>query len=221
MILLASTSPRRREILAQGGWPFTILPADIDERPLAGEDPRAYVLRLAAEKAQAAAGRLPPGSPQAAVIASDTTVADGSLILGKPADAAEAFAMLARLRGRMHQVFTGVAVIRLRDAGLRVDACATGVTMRAYRDDEIRAYIETGDPFDKAGAYAVQHAGFHPVEAIRGCYPSVMGLPLCLVTRLLAELRIPRPNDVTATCLVDETRPCRVYEQAARAGQGG
>jgi predicted house-cleaning NTP pyrophosphatase (Maf/HAM1 superfamily) len=124
--------------------------------------------------------------------------------------------MLARLRGRMHQVYTGVAVLRRQDGRLLSDVAASDVTMRPYSDGEIRVYIESGDPFDKAGAYAVQHPGFHPVEAIRGCYPSVMGLPLCLVTRLLGELAISSPSGLTRTCLVDLTRPCRVYEQAAR-----
>jgi len=209
-------SPRRREILALGGWSFSILPADIDEQPLVGEDPRAYVRRLAEAKARTAAARLAPGSGPAAVVASDTTVSMDGLILGKPADPAEAFEMLARLRGRGHQVFTGVAVLRCQDARLVAEVCATDVAMRAYTDDEIRAYIASGDPFDKAGAYAIQHVGFHPVEGICGCYPSVMGLPLCTVTRLLAELGIPPANAVTEACGAGPSRPCRVYELAAQ-----
>jgi septum formation protein len=206
--------------LALGGWPFSILPADIDEEPLPGETPHDYVLRLAEAKALTAAERAPDNSPELAVIASDTTVVDGLSILGKPADDAEAFGMLATLKGRVHQVYTGVAALRRSDGRLLKDLCVTDVSMRPYSDDEIRSYVATGDPLDKAGAYAIQHAGFHPVESLRGCYPSVMGFPLCLVTRLLGQLGIPPANDLTRACqpqCEDQAgRPCPVYIQATQ-----
>lgn len=215
-MILASNSPRRRQLLALGGWPFSIQPADIDERELPGEAPEGYVLRLAEEKALAANRRTDPRAPESAVIASDTTVALDGAILGKPADAAEAVEMLAHLRGRWHQVFTGIAVLRRADAVLRSEVCATDVLMRAYTDAEMRAYAASGDPLDKAGAYAVQHAGFHPVERVRGCYPSVMGLPLCRVTHLLDALGIPAGSGITHACQPEGDQPCEVYLRAGR-----
>ncbi len=221
VLILASTSPRRRQILALGGWPFSIQPADIDEQPLQGERARDYVLRLSEAKARTVAGHTAPGAPELAVVASDTTVVDGGAILGKPASEAEAVAMLESLRGRVHQVYTGVAVLRRADGKLFSDLCVTDVRMRAYTQAEIRAYAASGDPLDKAGAYAIQHAGFHPVESLQGCYPSVMGLPLCLVTRLLAELGIPPASGITSACHPDAARswaaePCAVYLQVTR-----
>jgi septum formation protein len=201
VLILASISPRRRQILALGGWSFSVQPADIDEQPLPGETPPAYVLRLAESKARTAAGRAPASSPEVAIIASDTTVVDGETILGKPAGDAEATRMLAALRGRTHQVLTGVAVLRRSDGRLLTDLCLTDVRMRPYTDAEIRDYVASGDPLDKAGAYAIQHPGFHPVESLLGCYPSVMGLPLCRVTHLLAELGVPPASPVTRSCL--------------------
>ncbi len=213
-LILASTSPRRRQLLALGGWSFSLQAADINEDPLPGEAPDAYVLRLSEEKARTAAGRVPAGSPELAIVASDTTVVESGAILGKPDGDEQAVEMLARLRGKVHQVYTGVAVLRRSDGKLRVDLCVTDVTMRPYTDAEIRAYVATGDPLDKAGAYAIQHPGFHPVERLCGCYPSVMGLPLCLVTRLLAELGIPPANEITRACLTDPSQPCEVYRRA-------
>jgi MAF protein len=215
-LILASTSPRRRQLLALGGWSFSLQAADIDETPLPGEPPDAYVLRLSEAKARAVAGRVTPDSPELAILASDTTVVADGAILGKPDGEGQAIEMLARLRGKVHQVYTGVAALRRSDGRLRVDLRVTDVTMRPYIDDEIRAYVATGDPLDKAGAYAIQHPGFHPVERLRGCYPSVMGLPLCLVTCLLAELGIPPANDITRSCLSDPSQPCEVYRLAAR-----
>jgi MAF protein len=172
------------------------------------------VRRLSEAKAKTVAGRIPQDSPELAIIASDTTVVEGGEILGKPEDDARAFEMLARLGGKVHQVYTGVAVLRRRDEKLLLDACVTDVAMRPYTNAEIQAYVATGDPLDKAGAYAIQHAGFHPVESLSGCYPSVMGLPLCLVTRMLGEIGIPPANGVTRECLADPKQPCEVYRLA-------
>ncbi len=186
-LLLASNSPRRRQLLALAGYSFIPASADIDETPLPGEPPDAYVLRLAREKAgyiyRTTAHELP-------VFAADTTVADGAQILGKPADAAEAVEMLRCLRGRAHRVYTGLALIT-PSGQVFTAGCATDVYMRAYTDAEIADYAASGDPLDKAGAYAIQHAGFHPVERLQGCYANVMGLPLCLAQRLLREAGIP------------------------------
>jgi MAF protein len=184
-IVLASNSLRRRELLKLGGWKFRTRPADVDESQQPGEAPGAYVLRLAESKARACAKS---ARAEEIILAADTAVIHGGAILGKPKEAAEAVEMLKDLRGRTHQVYTGLAVLRQSDGSMVTDLCITDVPMRAYRDDEIEAYVATGDPFDKAGAYAIQSAGFHPVKDMRGCYASVMGLPLCHLTRSLLKL---------------------------------
>jgi len=184
-IVLASNSPRRRELLKLGCWKFRTRPADVDESQQPGEAPGAYVLRLAGSKARACAKS---AQVEEIILAADTAVIHGSAILGKPKEAAEAVEMLKDLRGRTHQVYTGLVLLRLSDGRLVTDLCITDVPMRSYRDDEIEAYVATGDPLDKAGAYAIQNAGFHPVESMQGCYASVMGLPLCHLTRSLQKL---------------------------------
>ncbi|MBM3150809.1 MAG: septum formation protein Maf [Chloroflexi bacterium] len=208
LLTLASNSPRRSQLLALGGWHFAVRPADVDESVRAGEAPAAYVQRLAEAKAQACAAR--PRSRNV-VVAADTVVVDGTDILGKPRDAAEAGRMLSRLRGRTHQVQTGIAVLQPGDGELLSDRCVTDVPMRAYSDDEIRSYILTGDPLDKAGAYGIQHAGFKPVEKLDGCYASVMGLPLCNLTRLLRRVGIPPAADVPAACQAALAYHCPVF----------
>ncbi|TAK11296.1 MAG: septum formation protein Maf [Anaerolineae bacterium] len=209
-LILASASPRRRQLLALGGWSFAVLAADVDEMPHPDEPPGDYVLRLAAEKARAVAA----GSPQAwGVVAADTTVVDGGQILGKPANAAEAEAMLRQLRGRTHQVLTGIAVLRLADGLLKTELAATDVPMRAYSDGEMHAYIASGDPFDKAGGYAIQHPEFRPVDALSGCYANVVGLPLCHLTRLLTGLGLPPRADVPAACQPALEYDCPVFSR--------
>lgn len=207
-LVLASNSPRRRQLLALTGLPFLVSAADVDESLLENEKPADYVLRLAEKKARAV-----HADPKQIVLGSDTTVVEGMDILGKPADEAEALAMLTRLRGRTHQVYTGVALLRMSDGLLLKELCVTDVPMRDYSDDEIRAYVATGDPLDKAGAYAIQHPDFHPVASMSGCYASVMGLPLCHVTRMLREMGTETISDVPEGCqqLLDYT--CPVYEQ--------
>ncbi len=197
LLVLASNSPRRRELLALGGWTFHSRPADVDESQRPGEAPDAYVLRLAESKACKCAET---AHADLTILAADTAVVDGKAILGKPKDMAEAAEMLHALRGRIHQVYTGIAVLSLSDGTLVTDLCITDVPMRDYRDDEIEAYVATGDPLDKAGAYAIQNAGFHPVEAMHGCYASVMGLPLCHLARSLHKLDIVPRTDIAAGC---------------------
>ncbi|HXD10583.1 MAG TPA: Maf family protein [Anaerolineales bacterium] len=195
MLILASNSPRRRQLLALADWMFHIVVADVDESRLANEAPAEYVLRLAETKARAITAH-----PDQIILAADTTVVDGNDILGKPQDNVEAFAMLTRLRGRTHQVYTGVALLRLSDGLLLKELSVTDVPMRAYSDEEIDAYVQTGDPLDKAGAYAIQHPRFHPVADMSGCYASVMGLPMCHVVRMLRKLDIPPHADVPVKC---------------------
>jgi len=192
------------------GLPFRACPAEIDESALPGETPRAYVLRLAEGKARAIAALTPTDS---LVIAADTTVADGNNILGKPADEGQATEMLNRLRGHVHQVHTAVAVLRVADGALLLDACATDVPMRDYSQAEIAAYVATGDPLDKAGAYAIQHDGFHPVEHLEGCYANVVGLPLCHLTRLLRMLNVELQANVPVACQEALHYDCPVFEK--------
>jgi MAF protein len=209
-IVLASNSPRRRELLALTGWPFRVQAANVDETPLPAEQPAAYVLRLAVLKAQTAARTLPVS---ALVIAADTTVVHNGEILGKPADEREAESMLRRLRGRTHQVYTALAALRVRDGLLLTELGATDVPMRLYSSQEMQAYIASGDPLDKAGAYAIQHAGFHPVAGLSGCYANVVGLPLCHLLRLLRRLGEEACVDLPAACQAKLGYECHAFEQ--------
>jgi septum formation protein len=210
-LVLASNSPRRRELLALGGWTFSVRPADVDETPLPGETPGTYVLRLAESKAAACAES---AKPNEIIIAADTTVAIDGKILGKPRDAAEAEEMLRLLRGRKHQVHTGIGV--KKGEVLLTDLCTTNVPMRSYSEEEIAAYVATGDPLDKAGAYAIQHADFHPVEKLSGCFASVMGLPLCHLLRLLQRVDVLPAADVPGGCQASLDYKCPISDAVLR-----
>jgi septum formation protein len=194
-LILASNSPRRRQLLALAGIPFEVIVADVDESLLANEKPVDYVLRLAETKARA----IRAGADQI-ILAADTTVVDGLDILGKPRDAVDAVSMLKRLRGHTHQVYTGIALLRKSDDLLLTDLCVTDVPMREYSDEEIRAYVATGDPLDKAGAYAIQHPGFHPVVHMDGCFASVMGLPACHVILQMRKMDLRPDTGFFAGC---------------------
>lgn len=207
---LASSSPRRRQLLALGGWMYNILPAQVDETPLPGEHPRAYVLRLARDKALAAAAH---SEAQPVIISADTSVVDQGSILGKPLDEQDARLTLKRLRGRAHHVYTGLAVYHRERQVLLTDLCITPVPMRQYSDEEIESYIATGDPMDKAGSYAIQHNGFHPVPYLNGCYANVVGLPLCHLARLLRRLEITAMADIPAGCQATMQYTCPIYPQ--------
>jgi MAF protein len=197
LLLLASNSPRRRELIALGGWMFSIDVANVDESLRPGEAPHEYVLRLAEEKARAI---LPRAREDHIIIAADTTVVIDEEILGKPANEAEARAMLLRLRGRTHQVYTGISVLNAKTGAILLDTCITDVPMREYSDSEIERYIESGDPMDKAGAYGIQNPDFQPVASMQGCYASVMGLPLCHLAVLLRQAGISPRADVAGNC---------------------
>lgn len=183
-LVLASSSPRRRELLGLLGLTPEVIPADIDETPGHGEDPMDYVERLALEKASAVAAR----HPDAVVIAADTTVALGDEMLAKPEHAEDAVRMLGRLQGREHLVHTGIAVI----SGVRkaVGVESTRVWMRHLDDTTIRAYVATGEPMDKAGAYGIQGYGSTIVERVEGDFYTVMGLGLGMVVDLLRQVGI-------------------------------
>lgn len=193
-LILASRSPRRQAMLAALGLTFDIAVADVDETPLPDERPEPLVRRLSAAKAAAIAAR----HPTAVVLAADTVVVLDDRLLGKPADPAEAWAMLRALRGRTHQVFTAIEVRGPR--GVWNEMIASAVTMRPYSDAEIARYIASGDPLDKAGAYAIQHPLFAPVASWQGCYAAIMGLPLRLVVDCLRRSGIPVQADVPAVC---------------------
>ena len=190
MLILASASSRRRELLAVLGLPFTIQTADIDESALPNEAPEPHARRLAETKARTVATR----SGEAVVLAADTIVVQHGQILGKPGDAADARRMLRSLRDAPHRVITAVAVAHPQ--GRVISASHTShVVMRPYTDAEIDVYIATGDPMDKAGAYAIQNNDFEPVAQFDGCFASIMGLPLGVVADLLQQAGLdPTPN---------------------------
>jgi len=187
MLVLASASPRRRELLAQVGYGFEVHPAHIPEDPLPGEDPIVYVTRLARQKAEAVyreltTASLEPGE-NLAVLGADTTVTLDSTILGKPENAADAARILRLLSGRTHRVITGVALVTAK--GVEVAAEVTAVRFLTLSDQDIAEYIATGEPMDKAGAYGIQGRAARWIPRIEGCYFNVMGLPLALVCSLL------------------------------------
>ncbi|HET7890491.1 MAG TPA: Maf family protein [Candidatus Sulfotelmatobacter sp.] len=212
MIVLASASPRRQELLRNAGIPFQVHPADIDETPLTGEAPRDCAERLAREKAIAVWG----DRPQDTVLGADTIVVVDEALLGKPANAEDAVRMLQLLSGRVHQVITGLCIVRAADSGQwsvssetrqrgtaspqrryeilrtenreqRTASEITLVTMSELSDEEIREYVSTGEPMDKAGAYAIQGMASRWIPRIEGDYSNVVGLPVALVYRMLQD----------------------------------
>jgi MAF protein len=196
------------------GLPFDVTLASVAESSRADEAPAALVARLSRVKAYAAQRqRTEHGMalPCEIVIACDTAVALDDDILGKPSDPAAAFAMLRRLRGRSHAVYTAVSLLGMDTGRALTDVVRTEVVMRAYSDAEIAAYVASGDPMDKAGAYAIQHPGFHPVAELEGCYANVMGLPLCHLTRHLHARGLSPPHDTPAACQAHTARACEVY----------
>ena len=183
-IILASGSQRRREIVGALDAAVEIVPSGIDERSASpDEQAEDYVASIAADKTSAVAAK---GHPGALVIGADTSVVLGEKILGKPVDEAEALEMLTALRGRLHRVVTAVTVSR--DGMATSSVTSSDVAMREYSDAEMEAFIESGEPFDKAGGYAIQDGGFAPVSQLTGCYLNVVGFPLCEVMRLMTEV---------------------------------
>ncbi|HEY1805354.1 MAG TPA: Maf family protein [Terracidiphilus sp.] len=186
MLVLASASPRRSELLTQAGYRFRVHPAHINEDPLPAEDSITYVTRLAREKAEAVFRELADVNPKPeenVVLGADTTVVLDNTILGKPTDAADASRMLRMLSGRSHRVITGVAVVTAE--GTEVAAEVTAVRFLTLSDAEIAEYVAGGEPMDKAGAYGIQGRAARWIPRIEGCYFNVMGLPLALVSSLL------------------------------------
>ena len=185
-IVLASESQRRREIIQALDAAVEIVPSGIDEPPPGREESaEEYVANTALGKARAVASN---GHSEALVIGADTSVVLEGKILGKPVDEAEARVMLMVLRGRSHRVVTGVTVSR--DGMSASSVTSSDVAMREYSDTEMETYIESGEPFDKAGGYAIQDGVFAPVSALTGCYLNVVGFPLCEVVRLMSEVGV-------------------------------
>jgi len=182
-LILASASPRRAEILRSVGWPFEALPAHIDESREEGEKADAYVERIALAKAEAAAIH----SPGSLVLGADTVVVIEDQILGKPRDEGDATRMLRVLNGRRHQVLTGVALVNDATGQSTVAHEVTDVTFAEMSDEEINWYVATGEPMDKAGAYAIQGHGALFIKEIRGDYFNVVGLPVRLLYRLIGR----------------------------------
>jgi septum formation protein len=218
-LILASASPRRRELLALGGWEFAVQAADAVEIPDPGESPETFVRRMSATKARLVARARDASSPRghlngALIIGADTVVTIGGQILGKPAHSGQAVEMLEQLRGRVHQVLTGLTVSDTAHGQTYTDLACSNVPMRPYTAPEVNAYVATGDPLDKAGAYAIQHPDFHPVDEAKftDCFANVMGLPLCHLLRQLRRLGVEALTDLPAACQQFIPYRCPVYE---------
>lgn len=184
-LILASASPRRAEILRNAGIPFSVLSSAVDETPVPAESPQDLVRRLALAKAELVAAR---AVGPAIVIAADTIVALEGAILGKPRTSEDARQMLAKLSGRTHTVMTGVSLVRLPDIESREFIETTQVHFASISKEEITKYLASGEPFDKAGAYAIQGLGGRFVPRIDGCYFNIVGLPLARLCKELTEL---------------------------------
>ena len=185
-IILASNSPRRKELLRQIGITFTSDPADVDERILPGEGSEEYAIRVALSKARVAAERAGTGI----IIAADTIVLLGTMVLGKPVDSKDAERMLGMLSGTMHTVITGLAVMNAATGKTLTRLVNTKVWFRNLTPEEITSYVATGEPLDKAGAYGIQERGSLLVQKIEGCYFNVVGLPLSVLGEMLPDFGI-------------------------------
>jgi septum formation protein len=186
-LVLASSSPRRRELLGYFGIAFTVKVPDVDESVLPKEDPVSHVRRLA----QAKAAKVAQEEKEGLVVGADTVVVLDGEIIGKPGDREDAIRMLAALAGRTHRVYSGVAVIDLPSGATKAFVICSRVTMAPIAESEIRRYVDGGEPLDKAGAYAVQGEGKQYVTEVRGSFTNVVGLPLQALHRLLCHFRLP------------------------------
>lgn len=196
-MVLASTSPRRRELFALLGLPFQAVDPQVDETPWEEEEPKSTALRLASAKAQEAA----MSHPEAIIIAADTLVVQEEKVLGKPKDGDEAVAVLEALRGKRHRVISGVILLDVATQEKVEEVVETQVWMRDYSPEEMARYIDRGEPFDKAGGYAIQDRGFRPVARVEGCYANVMGLPLCHLSRALKRIGVNPPIAPLGACM--------------------
>lgn len=216
-LILASGSPRRRQLLSLIGISFVVKAAGVDESQLYGEPPTELVLRVSQTKALSVS----EARPDELIVAADTIVVLGGEVLGKPKDPDEARQMLHRLGGRPHLVYTGVTVWHPASRRMVCQLGESSVWMRDYDDGEIDRYVESGDPLDKAGAYAIQHPTFEPVSRVEGCWLNVMGLPLCHLGRALAQFDVSVPTNVPGTCKAFNQRDCAVSSEIlVQSGRG-
>lgn len=192
-LILASSSPRRRELLTELGIPFQVIPSNAPEEQLAGESAEEMVRRLSRDKAMVVAAQHGDGF----IIGADSTVVLDGRSIGKPADEAEARTMLRELRGTKHQVSTGLTVINVATGQQITDHMTADIQMREFSEEEMEESIASGIPMDKAGAYAIQDHEFQPARMLAGCYSNVVGLPLCRMAEMLRELGYPFPEDLT------------------------
>jgi septum formation protein len=202
-LVLASGSPRRFDLLSTLGLPFDVITSGVDEEVEDESQPGEMVVELAERKARAVAATLTGGL----VIGADTTVAIDGVVLNKPADDDDARRMLRQLRGRTHEVWTGVVVLDATSGQIEKSAVRSLVRMRCYSDDEVEAYVATGEPLDKAGAYAIQGGAGVFVEGIEGCYANVVGLPLCELAALLSRFNVA-VNVAGSVCTLANGAPC-------------
>ncbi len=210
-LVLASQSPRRRALINLLGCPVTAVTAEVDEMAVTTADPAQNAIdtaRLKADAILAQWGEQGPPVQPAVLVAADTNVAWGQTLLGKPENGKTAAQMLRQLRQQQHMVHSGMVVIDMTNGRTLHDVSSATVTMRDYSDAEIAAYVATGDPFDKAGAYAIQHPVFQPVESLSGCYLAVMGLSICHLAQLLHQLNVPLAIDVAQLHLAHKGFPC-------------
>jgi septum formation protein len=198
MLILASQSPRRKEILETAGIPFQVKVANVDESVHSGEAPNSYVRRVAAAKAMAV-----PREPGDVILAADTTVVAAGQILGKPEDANDAKRMLRLLSGEFHEVLTGICIFS--GTKLQIDAESTLVYFSKLSEEEIESYVHSGEPMDKAGGYAIQGLASKYIQRVEGCYFNVVGLPISLVYRHLKAVGVTKP--ITPEC-GPPTLPC-------------
>lgn len=210
--ILASRSPRRKDLLRNLIDSFLIISPDIREARERGESPEDYVVRISELKAQAVwrMVKSPEGSDWV-IIAADTIVVDDDRILGKPVDEIQAVQMLTELRGRIHEVCSGLAVYDIARDEIRNTIVTSNVLMREYTDEEIRVYVSSGDPMDKAGAYAIQNHQFDPAPDFSECFANVMGLPICHLASLLHEMGYPVDSLVAERCQKSIGYQCPVY----------
>lgn len=215
--ILASQSPRRRDLMPLAGYPFQIQTVPVNEASIVEPDPALNSIYTAQLKAQALAEHYSQSNQDKPyIIAADTIVAIDGEMLGKPGNKERAWEMLNLLRNKTHQVHTGICIIDQTKGGEHHGVHSAEVTMRDYSDAEINAYIATKDPLDKAGAYAIQNEQFQPVAHLNGCFLAVMGLSICHLLQLLSQLNIPMHADFATLKKSHELFPCPVYDKLAQ-----
>ena len=205
--VLGSQSPRRKTLFGLLGVPFEVRVADVNEESVTHPEPAVNVVETAVLKTTALTHTI-PSADHTILITADTTVALGKTMLGKPKNAHEARAMLLALRDRTHEVHTGLVLLDNQSGEMLRFVNSSMVTMRYYSDAEIEAYIATGDPLDKAGAYAIQHPAFRPVSRLDGCFTGVMGLSVCQLIQAFRQWQLPHQVDLTAVSHAHANYPC-------------